>query len=30
MVQSQPREIAHETILKKPITKKGLEEWLEV
>jgi hypothetical protein len=29
MVQSQPGQIVCETILKKPITKKGLVEWLK-
>jgi hypothetical protein len=30
-IQSQPRQIVHEALSqKKPITKKGLEEWLKV
>jgi hypothetical protein len=30
MVQSQPRQIIHETLSQKPITKTGLVEWLKV
>jgi hypothetical protein len=29
MVQSQPRQIAHETLSRKNPTKKGLAEWLK-
>jgi hypothetical protein len=30
VVQSQPRQIIHENLSKKPITEKGLVEWLKV